>query len=67
MLERFEEWTHKIEPEWAGFTVYASGIILVATTVFISVVLSTFATNGWFLLAIPAFILYAWYIALFKQ
>jgi len=67
MTDKFMEWCMGIEPEWVGFSVWFSTLAIGMIFSSILIVLTTYITSGWILLAIPAFIVYVWYIALFKQ
>jgi hypothetical protein len=67
MIERYLEWCHSLEPGWLGYALifvagYAAAVTFVAVATFVVVV-----TNGWALLAIPAGIVYLFYLAIFCQ
>jgi len=64
MLERFTDWCHSLEPEWVGFTVWMS-VLLMSVCIFLVL---GFYTKGWaILILVVALLGYAWYVALFKQ
>lgn len=67
MLSKILDWAYSIQPEWAGFVVFAtvSGMLVLPVAAIMVAVVAL--TNGWALLAIPAFVAYAFYIALFRQ
>lgn len=67
MFLRFTNWTHTIEPQWVGFVVWFSVVLSLAAIIVMLVAFFVSYTQGWILLVGPAIILYAWYIAIFKQ
>jgi hypothetical protein len=66
-VDRYINWTYYLEPSWLGTVMFlwlflaASVIVSLALVIF---AVLTFITNGWALLAIPAFALYTVYLAL---
>ena len=64
LLDRFMDWTYVLEPRWVGFAMFFLFIAVVTTVGITLTSLLLALTNGWILLAIPAFLVYAVYLAL---
>lgn len=67
-LKRFTLWTHRVKPEWAGFTVWISVVAPLYFLFILCICLIPYFTGWWGLgIFTLVVILYAWYFALFKQ
>ena len=66
-IDRYIDWTLDLNPSWVGFVMFflffIAAMVTVCLILVISVVLIT-VTSGWIILAIPAFLVYAVYLAL---
>ena len=64
LLDRFMDWTYMLEPSWVGAAMFFLFIAVVTTVGITLAALLLALTNGWILLAIPTFLVYAVYLAL---
>jgi hypothetical protein len=65
-IDKYLNWTYGLKPSWVGPTMFI--LLLLAAMVAINLILAIsvvliVVTNGWVLLAIPAFLVYAVYLA----
>lgn len=67
IIENFMDWLISIRPLWAGYLIFISSAMLAIPLFFLIPVCLIILTHGWILILIPIVVLYAWYIALFKQ
>jgi hypothetical protein len=63
LLDRFMDWTFELQPDWVGAAMFFLLILGITVIVLPLVALLLVLTNGWILLAIPAFLVYAVYLA----
>ena len=64
LFDRFMDWTYDLEPSWVGAVMFLLLILCVTVVGLTLGLLLLVLTNGWILLAIPAFLVYAVYLAL---
>jgi hypothetical protein len=64
LFDRFMDWTYDLEPSWVGAVMFFLLILGITVIVLPLTALLLVLTNGWILLAIPAFLVYAVYLAL---
>ena len=63
-VDKYLDWTYGLKPIWVGFAMFFLFIAVVTTVGITLAALLLALTNGWILLAIPAFLVYAVYLAL---
>ena len=67
MFNKYIHWCLVIRPDWVGTTLYLTGLICLSALVIIISGLLLYFTQGYILLALPLLVLYALYLAIFKQ
>ena len=63
-VDKYLNWTYELKPIWVGVAMFFLFIAVVTTVGITLAALLLALTNGWILLAIPAFLVYAVYLAL---
>jgi flagellar biosynthesis protein FliP len=63
-IDRYIDWTLDLKPSWVGLVMFLLLILCVTVVGLPLGLLLLVLTNGWILLAIPAFLVYAVYLAL---
>lgn len=67
LFKKFTNWTYTITPSWVGAVVWISVVIPLYLGTIFGICTIVQYTGGYILLAIPFFVLYCFYLALFKQ
>jgi hypothetical protein len=67
MICKFTDWCLNVQPDWAGTTLYLTGLTSLSTLIVAASGLLLYWTQGYILLALPPLVLYALYLAIFNQ
>jgi uncharacterized membrane protein YkvI len=67
MINKFMDWCFEVEPEWAGFVVCIVVVSLFSTLGLSALLAIAVLTQGYIFLALLLPVLYAFYLAIFKQ
>lgn len=67
MITKFENWCLDLEPSWVGIIVFMTTLITILMFLTVFTIFLVAVTNGLALLLPIIPIIYAWYVAIFKQ